>query len=92
MFLFAPLLLLYVATSDAVFWSEFGSRKTLTWTGFAYFALALLFFASGARAGGTLATRRELRLGPDPEPAAYQRRSLAVLLEQPASRRASAPM
>jgi oligosaccharide repeat unit polymerase len=80
-FLFVPLLLLYVATSNSVFWSEFGSRKTLSWTGFAFFALALLCFAAGAKTGDTVAIRRERRRGPDAEPTGYQRRSLAVLLE-----------
>ncbi len=60
-FLFAPLLVLYAVSSESVFAAEFASRKTLSWTGFAYFALAILLFAAvvpgeaGIEAAWTLA-------------------------------------
>lgn len=77
-FLFVPLLLLYAVSSASVFEDDFDSRKTLSWTGFAFFALALLCFAAGARFGDVSARARPIRvaeLGP------ARRRSLAVLLE-----------
>jgi oligosaccharide repeat unit polymerase len=82
-FLYTPLLLLYVLSSESIFTTELDSRKALSWTGFAYFALALLLFAAGAAAGGA-PPRKTLqahvaRTNHDPSPA--QRRSLAVLLE-----------
>lgn len=80
-FLFVPILLLYVVTSEAVFATEFGSRKALTLTGVAFFVLALLCFAAGARWGTALGARRAERRSDDVGPARYQRRSLAVLLE-----------
>jgi len=78
-FLFLPLLALYVVASDSVFASEFGSRKTLSWTGVAFFLLALVCFAVGARVGerGVRAVRTPL----DDQLPAARRRSLAVLLE-----------
>jgi oligosaccharide repeat unit polymerase len=81
-FLYTPLLLLYAVSSEGVFETEFDSRKTLTWSGFAFFALALLCFAAGAKAGEDQA-RAKARAGEwvDRELTAAQRRSLAVLLE-----------
>ncbi|MGH3111405.1 MAG: O-antigen polymerase [Gaiellaceae bacterium] len=82
--LYVPLLALYVVSSATIFAEEFESRKALTWTGFAFFALALLCFAAGAKAGddGARANRHAAagrsgawKLSP------AQRRSLAVLLE-----------
>ncbi len=81
---YVPLLLLYSISSAGVFASEFNSRKALTWTAFAYFALALLFFAAGARMGGDIrrSTQRHVARRNSLErslpPAA--RRSLAVLV------------
>lgn len=82
--LYVPLLLLYVVSSETAFAEDFGSRKTLSWTGFAYFALALLCFAAGAKAGDDTARAKPL-VGPtgrdEPSLAPATRRSLAVLLE-----------
>jgi oligosaccharide repeat unit polymerase len=83
-FLYAPLLLLYAVSSTTVFATDFGSRKTLSWTGFAFFALALVCFAVGAKAGDDSARAKPLPgNGPDTERklTAARRRSLAVLLE-----------
>lgn len=83
-FLYAPLLVLYALSSSTVFATDFGSRKTLSWTGFGYFALALLCFAAGAKAGDDTARAKPLvgyghdmawKLTP------ARRRSLAVLVE-----------
>ncbi len=83
-FLFVPLLLLYAVTSDEVFGAEFGSRKTLTWTGVAFFALALLCFVGGASVGDRSARAKlvdSVGARAEPELTRSQRRSLAVLLE-----------
>ena len=82
-FLYVPLLLLYVVSSESIFATEFDSRKSLSWTGFAYFALALLCFAAGAKLGGDVRAirRTHVSTGPKDEPGPTQRRSLAVLLE-----------
>lgn len=83
-FLFVPLLLLYAVTSDEVFGAEFGSRKTLTWTGVAFFALALLCFVAGARVGDRASQPKLAGVAggrAEPELTRSQRRSLAVLLE-----------
>ncbi len=84
-FLFLPLLALYVVTGDAVFATEFDSRKALSGTGLAYFALTLLLFAAGAKAGDQAERAQRLRGGlrrvTEREPTPTQRRSLAVLLE-----------
>jgi len=83
-FLYLPLLLAYALASPRVFVTEFDSRKTLSWSGFSFFALALALFAAGAWVG---------RAGPRPRfgrpprpptvelPSGAKRRSLAVLLE-----------
>ena len=81
---YGPLLFLYSVSSTDVFADEFGSRKALTSTAFAYFALALLCFAAGARLGSDLrrSTPRQLacrRSFEQPLPPAA-RRSLAVLV------------
>jgi oligosaccharide repeat unit polymerase len=79
-FLYVPLLLFYAISSEDVFAVDFESRKTLTWTGFAFFALALLCFAAGAKVGDAGARAKPAGLDAAPlEPA--RRRSLAVLLE-----------
>lgn len=83
-FLYTPLLLLYAVSSTTVFAAEFESRKALTWTGFAFFALALLSFAAGAKAGDDTARAKqgvETRRGAETGLTAAQRRSLAVLVE-----------
>jgi len=82
-FVYVPLLMLYVVSSRTVFATDFGSRKTLSWTGFAYFALALLAFAAGAKAGGDVVRARARARPPatESELTSGQRRSLAVLLE-----------
>ncbi len=83
-FLYTPLLLLYAVSSETVFAEEFDSRKALTWTGFAYFGLALLLFAAGAKAGDDRPRAKPLartRRGEEWEPTRAQRRSFAVLLE-----------
>jgi oligosaccharide repeat unit polymerase len=85
-FLYVPLLLLYVLSSRSVFALDFNSRKTLSWTGFAFFALAIVCFAAGAKAGGNRVPRpgrsraENAAFEPHELPAAT-RRSLAVLLE-----------
>jgi oligosaccharide repeat unit polymerase len=84
-FLYTPLLALYVLSSPAVFALDFDSRKTLSWTGLAFFALSILLFAAGAKAGG--GRRSVAHAGGPPEPIETDalpratRRSLAVLLE-----------
>ena len=83
-FLFAPLLLLYTVSSETVFALDFESRKTLTWQGFAFFALALTCFALGARFGDITVRGKPLGLpggNGEPQLAHGQRRSFAVLLE-----------
>lgn len=83
-FLFVPVLALYAVTSETVFATEFDSRKTLSWTGFAFFALAIVCFATGAKAGDAAArakTPRDTAGGAGAELTSSQRRSLAVLLE-----------
>jgi len=82
-FLYAPLLLLYVVSSETVFTTEFESRKTLSWTGFAFFALALACFAAGAKAGADGARSKPLgsTAGGGESLTFQQRRSLAVLIE-----------
>jgi hypothetical protein len=82
-FLYAPLLLLYVVSSETVFTTEFESRKTLSWTGFAFFALALACFAAGAKAGADGARSKPLgsTAGGGETLTFQQRRSLAVLIE-----------
>ena len=82
-FLYTPLLLLYAVSSESVFEVDFESRKTLSWTGFAFFALALLCFAAGAKAGDDSARHKPLaRVSGEAERlTAQQRRSLAVLVE-----------
>lgn len=82
-FLYTPLLLLYAVSSESVFEVDFESRKTLSWTGFAFFALALLCFAAGAKAGDDSARHTPLaRVSGEAERlTAQQRRSLAVLVE-----------
>jgi oligosaccharide repeat unit polymerase len=82
-FLYTPLLLFYAVSSESAFATEFGSRKTLSWTGFAFFALALLCFAAGAKTGDDSARARP-RTGAAVASETLtqsQRRSLAVLLE-----------
>ena len=81
--LYTPLLLLYAVTSESAFATEFDSRKTLSWTGFAFFALALLCFAAGAKVGDDGARARPLTRSPGAGEALTQaqRRSLAVLVE-----------
>ncbi|MEX2049354.1 MAG: hypothetical protein WEB90_07235, partial [Gemmatimonadota bacterium] len=83
-FLYAPLLVLYAVSSESVLATDFGSRKTLSWTAFAYFALALLCFAAGAKAGDDTARAKAL-VGPGRVSARTltpaHRRSLAGLLE-----------
>ena len=83
-FLYAPLLVLYAVSSESVLATDFGSRKTLSWTAFAYFALALLCFAAGAKAGDDTARAKPLA-GPrrvsERTLTPAQRRSLAVLVE-----------
>lgn len=82
--LYVPILILYIASSSRAFAADFDSRKTLSWTGLAYFALALLLFTAGAKAGDDGARARPPRplgLGPAGSLTAAQRRSLAVLLE-----------
>jgi oligosaccharide repeat unit polymerase len=83
-FLYTPLLLLYAVSSESVFAADFGSRKTLSWTGFTFFALALLCFAAGAKAGGDGVKRKQLAgRGHEGEWKLKQAhyRSLAVLVE-----------
>jgi oligosaccharide repeat unit polymerase len=83
-FLYTPLLLFYAISSKTVFATEFDSRKTLSWTGFAFFALALLCFAGGAKLGDDSArATKPLADGrpADRELTAQQRRSLTVLVE-----------
>ncbi|MGI8886681.1 MAG: oligosaccharide repeat unit polymerase [Gaiellaceae bacterium] len=81
---YAPLLFLYSVSSPEVFANDFDSRKALTWTAFAYFALALLCFVAGTRMGGDLRrstprqVARRCNLERSLSPAA--RRSLAVLV------------
>lgn len=82
--LYVPLMLLYVVSSETAFEADFGSRKTLTWTGFAYFALALLCFAAGAKVGDDTARSKPLAGPTSPDETTLPtstRRSLAVLLE-----------
>ena len=81
--LYAPLLLLYVVSSPNVFATEFGSRKALTWTGLAYFSLALLCFAAGAKLGGDRVGSRARLRNQQVERALTpaQQRSMAVLVE-----------
>jgi hypothetical protein len=84
LFLYVPLLLLYVGTGTQVFASDFGSVKALSWTGFSYFGLAVLLFAAGAKIGADGTGRKAVRGRPRPgrrELTRDQRRSLAVLLE-----------
>jgi len=81
-FLYAPLLLLYAVSSETEFATEFESRKALSWSGFAFFALAIGCFAVGAKLGDDSARAKFAR--PDGGLEALtpmQRRSLAVLLE-----------
>lgn len=84
-FLYVPLLLLYVVSSADVLASDFQSRKALSWTALAYFSVALLCFAAGAKFGDDSGRSKAGPLGGDAElerklpPAG--RRSLAVLLE-----------
>ena len=82
LFLYTPLLLLYAVSNESIFEDEFSSRKTLTWTGFAFFALAILCFVAGAKVGDDSA-RAKVRAGRDADlqPTPAQRRSLSVLLE-----------
>lgn len=82
-YLYVPLVLLYVVSSQSVFATEFDSRKTLSWTGFAFFSLALLCFAAGVKAGDDSARRKPLRrVDVDGEKLTrQQRRSLSVLVE-----------
>ncbi len=82
-FLYMPLLLLYAVSSESAFAAEFDSRKTLSWTGFAFIALALLCFAAGAKVGDDSARARPLTrsAGAGEALTQAQRRSLAVLLE-----------
>jgi oligosaccharide repeat unit polymerase len=81
-FLYAPLLVLYAVSSADVFATEFGSRKALSWTAFAYFALALLLFATGSKLGGD-SIRSNLARRDENEVASWpaQQRSMAVLVE-----------
>jgi len=81
-FLYAPILVLYAVSSRSVFASEFDSRKALTWSAFAFFALALLLFAAGAKLGGD--SGRTKALAPPVRRSALtpgQVRSMAVLVE-----------
>jgi len=83
-FLFVPVLALYVVSSATVFDVEFDSRKALSPSGLAYFGLALLLFAAGAKAGDDairFRRRRGLDRDTELEPTPAQRRSLTVLLE-----------
>ena len=83
-FLYVPLLLLYVVSSKSVFALDFQSRKTLSWTGMAYYTLALLLFAVGAKVGGDALRARWAARPSQPverELTPSQRRSFAVLLE-----------
>jgi oligosaccharide repeat unit polymerase len=80
--LYAPLLLLYAASGSDIFADEFGARKTLSWTGFAYFALALVCFMAAAKVGQDTAPPSKLqRQSTRYELTPATRRSLAVLLE-----------
>jgi oligosaccharide repeat unit polymerase len=83
LFLYTPLLALYAISSKSAFAADFGSRKTLSWTGLAFFALALLIFAAGAKVGDDKARSRPFPVGIGEERtlAPAQRRGLAVLLE-----------
>jgi len=80
-FLFVPLLLLYVVSSERVLEVDFQSRKTLSWTGFAYFGLALLLFAAGAKIGDDSTRARAVDRNTNEELTPERRRSLAVLVE-----------
>ena len=82
LFIYTPLLLLYAVSNESIFEDEFSSRKALTWTGFAFFALAILCFVAGAKFGDD-SVRAKVRAGRDAdlEPTPGQRRSLSVLLE-----------
>lgn len=81
--LYVPVLLLYVVTSEAVFASEFDSRKALSWTGLVYFALALGLFAVGAKLAddGVRRSRRRPGLARDEALSREQERRLTTLLE-----------
>lgn len=81
-FLYVPLLTLYVVSSPMVFATEFDSRKALSWQAFAYFSVALIAFAIGAKLARDRAfARRPDRDGRDRELSAEQRRAMAVLVE-----------
>jgi oligosaccharide repeat unit polymerase len=82
-FLYVPLLLLYVVSSPSVFATDFGSRKAFTWTAFAYFSLALLSFAAGAKLGSDRVRSRARSRGESLERALTptRERSMAVLVE-----------
>jgi len=82
-FLYVPLLLLYVVSSPSIFATDFGSRKALTWTAFAYFSLALLCFAAGAKLGADRVLSRARGRGEqlERELAPAHERSMAVLVE-----------
>ena len=80
--LYAPLLLLYALSSESVFLNEFDSRKTLTWAGFAYFALALGLFAAGAKLGQEAVRRPRFRASTGQDTLSpRQKRRLEKLLE-----------
>jgi oligosaccharide repeat unit polymerase len=79
--LYVPLLILYAISSPNVFAADFGSRKALSLTGLAYFALALLLFAAGAKAGDDRAQARLRSAGRERPPEPAQLRSLTVLVE-----------
>jgi oligosaccharide repeat unit polymerase len=82
--LYCPLLLLYLVSSDAVFETDFSSRKAFTWAAFGYFGLAILLFAAGAAVGKDRGARRPWgglgRRGAQPLSRA-RKRSLTVLIE-----------
>jgi oligosaccharide repeat unit polymerase len=80
-FLYVPLLVLYVASSPTIFRMDFDSRKALTAAGLAFFALALATFAVGARLGARLRHPADRGVGGARELSPERRRSLAVLIE-----------
>jgi oligosaccharide repeat unit polymerase len=84
LFLYVPLLALYAASGESVFETVFESRRAFSWTGLAYFGLALLAFGAGAAMGGDAGRRRPLGAlgrGGRLELGGAQRRSLGALLE-----------
>ncbi len=80
-FLYVPLLVLYLASSPTIFRLDFDSRKALTATGLVFFALALATFAVGAHLGARLRRPVDRGAGGARELSPDRRRSLAVLIE-----------